>query len=233
MPILYNQLDVNALAFKPPSKNGLGGQNVYVDAAADSKSNIVFQLPRSRVPFGLDKNEQSQSTRMNMELSIEDAGFVEKILQLDARVLDEAAKNSKAWFGKAYSLQKLKDLEMYRPSITASEKYNPLFRCKVATQGGKVPRIYLLNKEDGKWTPGTLQDIAKGCYVTPIVECQGIWFVGGGKSFGATFLATHILVEKNEADDSFPFLGMSNIAAGGAADVDMQGGDDAYMREIE
>lgn len=231
-PIPWQEIDIDAAYFKPPSKNGLGGQNVYIDSKENSKSNIIFQLPRSKVPFGLDKNEQSQSTRLNMELSIDNPDFGQKMAAFDQRVLTEAAKKSKAWFnGKEYTLDKLNDLELYRKSLQGnSDKYNPLFRCKVATQGAKVPKIYLLNKSDGKWSPGNLNDIQKGCFVTPIVECQGIWFVNH-KNFGCTYLATHILVEKVEDDEEFPFLGVQSTPMD--TDAPMQGGDDAYLREVE
>jgi len=220
----WDTYDFSAVAFKDPTKNTLGGINVYCDTTVDKKSNPTFQLPRMRVPFGPDRNEQSQSTRLNLELSVDDPAFFATVQAWDERVLNKAAEQSKEWFGKNYTVAKIREQEMYRHSIqgTLDAKYPPLFRLKIATEGKKIPKIYILEKdENGKetWKNGTVKDVEKGSYVTPIAEISGLWFVSK-KGFGCGYVASHILVEKTHQEESFPFIGMGSISESSAMEVD-------------
>ncbi len=229
----WDKFDFGAVAFKEPTKNTLGGMNVYCDTSVEQKSNPTFQLPRMRVPFGPDRNEQSQSTRLNLELSVEDPAFFSTIQAWDGRVLEQAAQQSKTWFGKSYSIEKIKDQEMYRYSIQGDMqgKYPPLFRLKLATEGKKVPKIYILERdENGKetWKNGSIKDVEKGSFVTPIAEISGLWFVSK-KGFGCGYVASHILVEKTQQEESFPFIGMGAISeSSSSAPMDV----DAYASDL-
>lgn len=228
----WSDFKFDDIIFKPPTKNTMGGQNVYLDTNASKKTNPTFQLPRCQVPFGLDRNEQSQSTRFNLELSVRDPEFFKTMNLFDDRVIKEAAKHSKEWFGKTYTATKIQDMEIYRNSIkgTLDGPYPPLFRIKVPSERN-VPKVYVLNRsETGKesWTAGTLQDINKGCHVVPIVECSGVWFVSK-KSFGLSFVAKHILVEKNDEENSFPFVG---VDAEQAMDIEEEDDDTKIINNI-
>jgi len=208
----WDNLSVPDIIIKDPIKNQSGGMTCYLDTNANVKSNPSFQLPRFRVPFDLSKNEQSTSTRMNLELSIDNKEFFDKIQALDQKVLETAAANSKAWFGKNYSLSKLKDLEILRSSIQGDfeGQYNPIMRVKVPTEGRRIPNVYVLNeKASGAKTykPGNLGDITRGSHVVCIVELTSIWFLAKSK-MGLTYCATHLLVEKNEESQQFPFQGL-------------------------
>lgn len=206
---IWSDFNFSDVLVKPPQKNSMGGQNVYIDTNANTKSNPKFQLPRMKIPFGLDRNEQSQSTRYNLELSVTDPAFFETISKFDDKILTEAAKNSKEWFGKSYSKAKIQDMEIFRQSIQGSMdgQYPPLFRVKVPSER-QIPKVYLLGKDaNGKetWKAGKLSDISRGSYAVPIVECTGVWFVSK-KSFGLSFVAKHMLIEKSDDDEAFPFL---------------------------
>jgi hypothetical protein len=198
---IWSDFNFNDVLVKPPQKNSMGGQNVYIDTNSGTKSNPKFQLPRMKIPFGLDRNERSRSTRFNLELSVTDPAFYETISMFDDKILTEAATHSKEWFGKTYSKSKIQHMEIFRQSIQGSMdgQYPPLFRIKVPSER-QVPKVYLLNRDaKGKetWKAGALSDISRGSYAVPIVECTGVWFVSK-KSFGVSFVAKHILLEKGE-----------------------------------
>lgn len=231
---LWEQFNYDGIVIKDPIKNSKGGNTCYMDTSASNKSNPSFQMPKCRIPFGLDRNEQSQSTRYNLELSIDNPEFFNKIRQFDDRVINEGAKNAKAWFGKSLSAAKIKDQEMYRYGCQGSldGKYPPLMRIKVATEGKQVPRIYILhNNSNGEqsWSKGTMEDVQRGGYVTPIVQMTGVWFVQ--KQFGCTYLASHLLVEKNAEADAFPFVGVDATEHSNEMEVE-DNNSDPY-REIE
>jgi hypothetical protein len=226
----WDTFSVPDIIIKDPTKNqNNGGMNCYLDQSSTVKSNPSFQMPRMRVPFDLSKNEQSTSTRLNLELSVENLDFYNKILSLDQKILETAAANSKKWFGKAYSLSKLKELEILRTSIQGAapggDKYNPIMRVKVPTEGKRIPKVYLLNEQNGKQTykPGQLSDITRGANLVAIVEITGIWFMSKSK-FGITYMATHLLVEKSEQSEEFPFQGMDICA-----EQEMEIDDDTRM----
>tara|TARA_Y100001970_G_scaffold284233_1_gene401167 strand:+ start:451 stop:1155 length:705 start_codon:yes stop_codon:yes gene_type:complete len=229
----WDQFNFDEIVIKEPVKNSKGGHNCYMDTSATNKSNPTFQMPRCKIPFGLDRNEQSTSTRYNLELSIQDPGFYDKMRAFDERVIEEGAKNSKAWFGKNYSATKIRDQEMYRHSCKGSldGKYPPLMRIKVATEK-QVPKIYILHTNSNgeqSWSKGTHADIQKGAFVTPIVSMSGVWFVQ--KQFGCAYLATHLLIEKSAEEDAFPFVGVTAEPHSEAMEVD-NNNEDPY-REIE
>ena len=104
---IWSDFNFNDVLVKPPQKNSMGGQNVYIDTNSGTKSNPKFQLPRMKIPFGLDRNERSRSTRFNLELSVTDPAFYETISMFDDKILTEAAKHSKEWFGKTYFKSKI------------------------------------------------------------------------------------------------------------------------------
>lgn len=236
---LWENFNFEGVIIKDPIKNSRGGQQAYMDTSSSNRSNPTFQLPKMRVPFGLDRNEQSQSTRYNMEVSVDNEAFYNKIRQFDEGVIDEGGKKSKLWFGKTLSASKIRDNEMYHYSCKGDPqgKYHPLMRIKVATEGKKIPKVYVLHtSEDGQqsWTKGTYRDVEKGCHVTAIVEMAGLWFMQ--KQFGTTYLATHLLVEKSKEEIAFPFVGIDAMQAagtsGGSSTMEVEDGPEAY-REIE
>lgn len=207
----WETFDITKVVYKDPVKNALGGMNAYIDTSPSDSSNPKFQLPRSRIPFGLDKNEKSESTRYNLELSLDNPEFVKWVRNFDDQTMKHASGRSKTWFGKEIDQSIMKQMEIFRLSAQQKdEKYNPLMRVKVASVGPKVPKVFVQTLENGKkkYEPGTLQDIEKGSYVTPIIDIQGIWMISK-KGFGVTYLVTHILVEKPNADvNEFPFVGV-------------------------
>lgn len=228
----WDQFNFDSIVIKDPVKNSKGGHNCYMDTSATNKSNPTIQLPRCKIPFGLDRNEQSQSTRYNLELSISDPAFYDKMRAFDERVIEEGAKNSKKWFGKTFTANKIRDQEMYRYSCKGSMegKYPPLMRIKVATEK-QIPKIYLLHTNSNgeqSWSKGTHTDIQKGDYVTPIVSMSGVWFVQ--KQFGCAYLATHLLVEKSAEEDAFPFIG---VDATQSNTMEVEDNNDDPYRQIE
>ena len=209
--ISWENFDYTQVVYKDPVKNNMGGMNAYIDTSKSDSSNPRFQLPRSRIPFGLDKNEKSESTRYNLELSLDNPKFVEWIQAFDEQTMDHASKHSEKWFGKKIEKSIMKQMDVFRLSAQQKNpKYNPLMRIKVATQGNKVPKVFVQTEVDGKpkYTPGNLEDVVKGSWVTPIIDISGIWMISK-KGFGVTYLVSHILVEKPEDESNpFPFVGV-------------------------
>jgi hypothetical protein len=207
----WDQFDFKQVVYKDPIKNNLGGMNAYMDTSATDKSNPKFQLPRCRIPFGLDKNEKSESTRFNLELSLDNAEFVDWVRKFDDQTMEHASKHSEKWFGKKIAKDIMSQMEIFRASAQQKdEKYNPLMRVKVATVGAKVPKVFVQQEVNGKKTyeVGSLEDIVKSAYVTPIVDIQGIWMISK-KGFGKTYLVSHLLVEKpDDESNAFPFVGV-------------------------
>lgn len=208
----WDQFDYKSVVYKDPVKNNMGGMNAYIDTSSSDASNPKFQLPRSRIPFGLDKNEKSESTRYNLEISLDNPKFVEWIQSFDDQTMTHASKHSETWFGKKIEKNIMEQMEIFRLSAQAKNpKYNPLMRLKVATQGAKIPKVFVQKEVDGKtkYVPGDLTDVVKGSWCTPIVDVSGIWMISK-KGFGVTYLVSHILVEKPDDEaNPFPFVGVS------------------------
>lgn len=187
---------------------------------------LVLQSATSmRIPFGLSvfKADGGGSDKYSINLSFngyQQAGevkaFFDAVTLLDKEVLDQAFKNSKAWFGKEKSKEVLQ--EFYTPSIKfgkdASKEYPPTMKLNLKRTGDTFEtKIYDVT---GKRMTGMPVEemLAKGSQITALIECSDVWIAGTGK-FNLRWNVSQIVVHKlpeRGADFAFKGLGISAAA---------------------
>ena len=188
---------------------------------------LVIQSATSmKIPFGLSvfKAEGGGQDKYSINLSFngyQQAGevksFYDAAVALDKAVVEEAFKNSKAWFGKDKSREVLQ--EFYTPSIKfgkdESKDYPPTMKLNLKKTGATFDtKIYDVT---GKRMTGIPMEelLAKGTQVTALIEAADVWIAGTGKfniRWNVTQLVVHKMADKG-ADFAFKGLGITPEAS--------------------
>jgi len=134
--------------------------------------------------------------------------FLENIKRFEAKIRDDAFKNSKEWFGKQHKSPDIID-ELFTPMLkypkikgTSEPDLTkaPTIRLKVPCYDGdwkveiydeECSKLYP-SKENTQITP--LDYLKKGTNVACIIQCAGIWFTNG--KFTVTWQLVQALVQK-------------------------------------
>jgi len=149
----------------------------------------------------------------NYQTAGETKAFFDAVTLLDTEVVEQAFKNSKAWFGKEKSREVLQ--EFYTPSIKfgkdASKEYPPTMKLNLKKTGATFDtKIYDVT---GKRMTGIPMEelLAKGTQVTALIECSDVWIAGTGKfnlRWNVSQLVVHKMADKG-ADFAFKGLGIT------------------------
>ena len=182
--------------------------------------------PSMRVPFGVSVFDQSNPPKYSINLSFNGhetnadvKAFYQAIQDLDRFVVDEAVKNSKAWFGKEKSREVLE--EFYTPSLKfgKNKDYPPTMKVNLKRRGESFETKFFDSKGKPHRDMPVEELLAKGTQVTVLLTLKDVWIAGTGK-FNLRWDADQILINKlADAGSGFGF-NMSAIAAGGAGAAD-------------
>ena len=134
--------------------------------------------------------------------------FLENIKRFEQKILDDAFKNSKEWFGKQH---KNPDIiaELFTPMLkypkikgTSEPDLNkaPSIRLKVPNYDN-VWKVEIYDEDEGKLFPypenpsvTPLDFIKKGTNVACLIQCAGIWFTNG--KFTVSWQLVQAVVQK-------------------------------------
>jgi hypothetical protein len=210
----YEQFDASSVTFSAMKKNKNGGKTVYINAQDNKK--LYLQLPFIRSPFGVscftdkDSGKESWSLDLSFDKDNEEGNSLkEKLMALDARILDIVAENSKEWLGKVYNADVIKDV-LYKPIVRpGKEDFASTLKCKVMVKptGEFIPEAYNTAQ---KSIP--LGSVEKGQRCMCIVDINQIWFVD--KNFGVSVRLSQVLCQPSTKLPSFAFQGVSAEGAG-------------------
>jgi hypothetical protein len=206
--ILPKNLKIASIGLSDFKSNGKS-KAVYLNY--DGQSPFHIQTPAMTVQFDMSKYNADKDKpavisdvpeKQNLQLScggVENnkaiAHFVAMIKGIDAKMLDEAHTNSKAWFKTQQDPEVLK--ELYTPLIhypkdkttgEITDKYPPTFRYGVMVQNGKVT-VECVNV---KGEPIEVTTITKGTQVTAILEVKSVWFMNS--RFGITMRPVKLMI---------------------------------------
>ena len=203
---LFHEINIDKLSYGTPKRNKRGSYNVYVNP--DTQNRFEFQLgddeERLKMPFGVREpfDASADPNRKTLDVSVSSPKLAEWLGKLDARNIDEAHKNAKAWFHKDLARETIETL--YKPVLSESTKegYDPTFKCKVTPR----TKVYVVRvDEDGEesYEVGTEDDLQPGTHGVLIVSSPGMWFMA--KQFGESFTADQILVYPRQEQPEFAF----------------------------
>lgn len=217
-----------------------GGKIVYVSYG---RSPLILQTPAMRAPFGISKWENDGAPAkftldmsfQGMESSKSLQAFYDALEKMDARMIDDGFDNQATWFrGKKYTSKDIVEA-LYTPIVKhardretgeRTDRYAPTMKVNVPYKDGAFGcEVY-----DAKRNKIDLKNVeTKGSSVTAIVQCTGVWFVGG--KYGISFKAMQLKMDLDESvfhgsfamrgDDDGTFeerehVDMREMAAGGA-----------------
>ena len=198
-----------SVQFSKLRKNKNGGKAVYLNAGDNKK--LYVQFPFMRSPYGLSAftDEGTGRTSYSLDLSFDpdNAEAMElhaKLKDLDEKIVNEVANNSKEWLGKEFNVAVLKEA-LYKPIVKpGKEQYAPTIKLKVLTKpdGSFVPECYSMQKEQV-----ALDTIEKGQKAMAIIDLNQIWFIDN--KFGVTIRLQQALFEQSAKLPSFAFKGVT------------------------
>ena len=197
-----------SVQFSKLRKNKNGGKAVYLNAGDNKK--LYVQLPFLRSPFGLSAytDEATGRTSYSLDLSFdpdneEAMALHNKLKELDDKIVNTVAANSKEWLGKEFNVAVLKEA-LYKPIVRpGKEQYPSTMKLKILTKsdGSFVPECYNMNKQ-----MVTLDSIEKGQKAMAIIDLNQIWFIDN--KFGVTIRLQQALFEQSAKLPSFAFQGL-------------------------
>jgi hypothetical protein len=220
--VLPSTFDVKKLSISPIKALPSGAKQAYV--SYDGERLVMQTASAMTAPFGLNIADKFGPPQYSLDISFRGADqkpeikqFMESMKALDEYLLNEAAKNSRAWFRQEMN----KDILRFQqtPTVKYSKDkegaildYPPNMKLKLRKQDDEfVTKFYDLKGTPYKGVP--VQDLLlKGVQVTCIIECTGVWFAGG--KFGLTWNAKQVAIHKvPEKISDFAFKGLGAIEA--------------------
>lgn len=196
-------IDVSKFKFKiNEAKGAAKGKSIYFNHGGKA---LYFQTPVTRAPFGVTCWDESQP-KFTLNISMADPTFLEKIKEIESRVIDEAFNDSQAWFKKKYANRDVVE-ELFTSCIKYSkdketgeiiDKYPPNMKLNMqflddafTCEGYKKT---VGKDQPNEITPLTItkDTIYKGANIVAIVQCSGVWVIGN--KFGCTFRLVQIML---------------------------------------
>ena len=209
------------VVFSTPRANKHNGKVVYVNydfKDGNAPGPLRIQLGKMKAPFGVsgwdtaraDKKNSDPTENSNdtLELSFKENQqvIIEKFEKLDDHVIDFGVVNSKDFFKKKHSKEEIK--LFYKSNIKFNEneegerddKYPPRFKTKLLKDQKTYDYISQVYDDNQKRVSFNIYNhfdiIPKGSECVPIIECAGIWVIGG--KIGMSWRPAQLKVYKSD-----------------------------------
>lgn len=195
--------------------NARGGKNIKI---MDSKNCTLTINTPLMLTWGINRIDDENTGRTSYNLSLQyeseeyasetNKVFFQKMKDFENTLLDDAVKNSKEWFNKTKMSREVVEA-LYSPMLkypnvkgTKEPDYSrmPTTRVKIPYWDEKF-NVELYNpKREALYMPGDdMEDrkfedfIPKASKIAVVMQCNGIWFVGG--KFGISFQMLQCIVQ--------------------------------------
>lgn len=202
MPLpLCSEIDLGKCKFTPMYK---ADDRQRVDITLQTGRKVLFQLCdvhepcKCKYPLDRVQEDAADKTRRGQALILTDPNVVDNFRALDERIIELAMEHQKDWFKAKTPLSEDTIRDRYRSIL---RKYNEedehyYIKFKVKVDGSRVPtKLHKVNA-DGKVAEnrGRVEDLERHeCTMAPILSAFGLYFTGGGASFGISFQAEEIV----------------------------------------
>jgi hypothetical protein len=214
----YDHFEPSTVILSKMKKNKNGGKTVYINAPENKK--LYIQLPFMRSPFGLSAftDEATNKTSYSLDLSFDTDNeqandLMEKLKQLDERIVKTVADNSKEWLGKSYNIEVIKEA-LYKPLVRpGKDDYPSTMKLKLMT---KPSGEFIAEAYDSSHKSIPVDGIEKGQKCMCIVDFNQIWFIDN--KFGVSVRLSQVLCEQSQKLPSFAFQGIETAHSEGDAE---------------
>jgi len=216
--MLPTDFSVKDVHYGTPRTLDSGGKSIYM---AFNKAPIVLQTPQMWAPFGKQKWENDKGTpKFTLDLSFKGMDsspaletFYNKMTELDNKLVEDGVTNSFDWLKKkSVSSEVVSNLYTKlvrhhhdKDTGELTNKYPPTFKLTLPWKDGAFScEVYDNNKQ--------LVDLntieTKGCRVTAIIQCLGIWVAAG--KFGCTWKVLQMRVVPPQTIKGYAFKEVEN-----------------------
>jgi hypothetical protein len=237
---------VAKLSISAPKTLDSGAKTAYLNYDGGK---LLFQTAAEMtIPYGLSKFEQgpkADNPDFSIDLSFKgheiDGSPVSMyhgaLAKLDEFVMEEAYKNRASWFSGGATKSREVINAFYTPTIKVAidkqgnpKPYPPTQKIKLRKMAGEF-EVKIYDNDKKRITDPIDEVLVKGCTVTVIVECGGIWFAGG--KFGVTWRAKQIMLHKSpERLADFAFVGVSGGSGAAPTNQINDDGEEALLRSF-
>jgi len=216
--------NASKVTFSPVKMLESGGKQAYLNY--DNRP-LVMQVGSLETPFGLSVYDKVSPPKYSVDLKLKGydnptenpkvASIYEAMNALDEHMVDQAVKNSRAWFKTDLKHDMAKML--YTPNVRFSKDnegnlkpYPPTLKVQLRQRDGKFETAVYDDKKR-PLTDVPLEDVlVKGAFLTVLLQCTGVWFAGG--KFGLSWKAIQIRADTiPESIRGFAFLDEGEEAA--------------------
>jgi hypothetical protein len=227
-PMKPTDLKVDDIKYSPLKSYSSGkGGTVFLNI---NDGPIHVQVPELEIPFDSGTYYPSESDgfgKYNIKCSMKGhqsdekvKGFHDMLQKLDEKIMDDAMKNSQAWFKKKTLTPEVIE-SLYTPLVKVSRdsetgepngKYAPTFGFKINKRNGQVQckcftmDKQVMNTDDSECSEyvDLEKSFRKGTRVKMLISCNGIWIVNG--KFGCTWKAEQIRINPPVGFDDFSIM---------------------------
>lgn len=195
------EVNLETLTF---SKTKVKSNNKFLYVYSDKKP-LILKIEKTRVPFGLQKDNLSSKNQYILDLALEPEGETLKSFEKFTKAVVEKVHKD------FYSEKNIQEVQgMFNNFIKYPENsmFSPTLRTKIIVSDDNIPKcdFYSSEKnEDGKFPkidvvekgnePYLLKSVSKGTYVETILECIGLWFFND--RFGISFKTNQMMIYPN------------------------------------
>lgn len=223
-PIVLSTKEWNpsALRYMQPKINDRGAKSISIISTQSNRSLHVstpLMMTWGIADFVDEKGESDGKFSMSLNFPNADyatdatTDFLTKLKSFENQILDDAVRNSEAWFGEEMSREVAKHtffpfLKYSKDKTTKKVDYSkpPSIRAKVPNYNNRwAIEIYdttntmIFPTENVNLTP--MDFIPKMSQVACVLQCGGLWF--GGKGWGITWKLIQCVVKPREVVSVF------------------------------
>ncbi len=211
----FETFSVNSFSYGTPVTNARGGKSIKI---RDVKNNTLVLSGPLILTWGINKmvDEETGKVSYNMPLQMPDGEygtassrkFYNLMKDFENRILDDAVKYSKEWFGKPKMSREVAEalftpiLKYPKDKTTSEPDYTraPTMRVKIPYWEGKFNLELYDPERQPIFTPNMEIDVPfetlvpKASHIAPALQCTGLWFAAG--KFGVTFQLVQGIVRR-------------------------------------
>lgn len=213
----------SAVRYMQPKVNDRGGKSINIISTQSNRSLYVSTplLMTWGISDFVDEKTGESDGKFSMSLAFPNevyataatTDFLAKLKAFENQILDDAVKNSEAWFGEEMSREVAKHtffpfLKYSKDKLTKKTDFSkpPTIRAKVPNYNGKwnvevydTKRTLLFPCDNDNLTP--MDFVPARSNVACVLQCGGLWF--GGKGWGITWKLNQCVVKPHVQETVF------------------------------
>lgn len=215
----YNEWNPANNKYTPAKINKSGGKAITILNPKSNRSLHITTPPMMTwgISDFVDQLTQESDGKYTISLNFPNSDysnadsdlFLKKLKEFESQVIDDAVKNSDAWWGEPMSKEILKHtffpfLKYQKDKITkkVDPTKPPSIRAKVSNFDGKWPNLEIYDTRSQLLFPcenpmsSPMDFVPKMSNVMCLLQCGGIWI--GGKGWGITWKLVQCVVKPRE-----------------------------------